>query len=544
MRALTIAAAVAGLAVLAPEARAAGEEHRPAGPAVLESQFGTAGIAPIPFSGEPAAIAAVPGEAVVVAGGAPSGAWLVRLTRDGSLDRAFGSEGRVPFSAGVGTAIRAIAALADGRVVVAGRVLAEEGPVPFVARLLPDGRPDESFGTRGVTRFDGRPRALFFIGGRGPAANAVAAVPGGLLVLLPGLDVARLREDGSLDPAFADDGIAEPPREQVSYEPVAVLPGRDGGVIAIGRFKRESGLTVAGTVVVRFRVDGGFDRGYGELPLPGRLLGEVPEFQATAVASRDGVAATVAGLGECGFTRDIARDLPCGGMLRRLDARGRLSAGGFPLPATSIEPHVAQYRAIVEQRGGGTLAFGALPGRAALVRRFDEDGRPDHGFGACGTRTRPPGVRPDAAAEQPDGSVVIAGLQPDGTPAAVRWTSRAARGGVYGERLATALVRARSLDAVLRGGSAVRLFFSDTARVRLRLRATSLHGRRVVARRVLMRRSLRLDACERTVVPLRVGRRDDRRLRRRPRGNSLRLTLEVSAAGRRGTLLRRSIPVT
>jgi uncharacterized delta-60 repeat protein len=81
---------------------------------------------------------------------------LARLLPDGRLDRSFGDRGivRLPGVAGPrhGAAGEKVNALPNGRILLSG--LASEGTREVVVgRLQPDGSPDRSFGTAGVARF-------------------------------------------------------------------------------------------------------------------------------------------------------------------------------------------------------------------------------------------------------------------------------------------------------------------------------------------------------------------------------------------------------
>lgn len=82
--------------------------------------------------------------------GAVAGFALVRLARDGSLDRTFGNGG-ISVS-GVGYGVHALALDRRGRIVTAGRTMSLQDFV--VARFLPNGRRDRSFAAT-VTDFGG-----------------------------------------------------------------------------------------------------------------------------------------------------------------------------------------------------------------------------------------------------------------------------------------------------------------------------------------------------------------------------------------------------
>ena len=102
------------------------------------------------------AVALQPDGEIVVAGQEGSSFALARYDSDGSLDPTFGVDGRA--TTGVPDAVVAAAALArqgDGKLVAAGIEYQTGGGHDFVlARYLPDGTPDPSFGGGGLVATD------------------------------------------------------------------------------------------------------------------------------------------------------------------------------------------------------------------------------------------------------------------------------------------------------------------------------------------------------------------------------------------------------
>jgi uncharacterized delta-60 repeat protein len=157
---------------------------------------------------------------IVVGGSAyPPGSWqgrfaLARFEVDGGLDTSFGDQGRVLTLLGGTAEANALAIQPDGAIVLAGyvRVGPTFGPVVpgtyrfALARYLPDGQLDPSFGVKGkmATRIAG---AAF--------ANALALDPGGRIVLagwcnvggIPRIALARYEANGFLDTSFGANGI-------------------------------------------------------------------------------------------------------------------------------------------------------------------------------------------------------------------------------------------------------------------------------------------------------------------------------------------------
>ncbi|WP_034418394.1 delta-60 repeat domain-containing protein [Deinococcus frigens] len=139
---------------------------------------------------------------------------LLRLLPDGQPDPAFGQDGRV--TAGLPAAPQAFSALPDGRVLVAGgsRDLAADPAAPassvVLARLLPDGQPDPTFGAGGQVALSVDDSASAY--SLWPLADGGALVGGTALSLKGGTYsrwvVTRFGASGVPDPTFGEQGVA------------------------------------------------------------------------------------------------------------------------------------------------------------------------------------------------------------------------------------------------------------------------------------------------------------------------------------------------
>jgi uncharacterized delta-60 repeat protein len=176
---------------------------------------------------------------VVAAGYGIGGLLLARYLPDGAPDPSFGDGGaietKVPDSGW--TSAAAVALQPDGKIAVAGSADLNgnyANPVFLLARFDANGSLDASFGTGGITTTNVSEGAL---------ADALAVLPdGGILVGgWAGVDntrvpvLARYEPDGSLDTTFGDGGIveSEPPKFPWSgIEGLAVQS--DGSVVASG----------------------------------------------------------------------------------------------------------------------------------------------------------------------------------------------------------------------------------------------------------------------------------------------------------------------
>jgi uncharacterized delta-60 repeat protein len=187
---------------------------------------------------------------------------LARFFPDGRLDAAFGTAGSVTthFVANNFEEANALLLQPDAKLVVAGRsdVLGTPFPSAILARYLPDGRLDPSFGIEGKV-------TLTFGGGSGinalvqqPDGKLVAAGFGGLSrVTASFLVLARFQPDGRLDPTFGEGGkvtLASAGGGQ------ALIQQPDGTLVVAGSFSTSSG---SGLLLVRYLPDGRLDPAFG-----------------------------------------------------------------------------------------------------------------------------------------------------------------------------------------------------------------------------------------------------------------------------------------
>lgn len=186
----------------------------------LVRRFGRRGVtaATIPLRPATAAAVAVQADGRIIVVGSVGGQGaqdllLVRFNADGSMDSSFGTGGIQTSDVGASTeSATDVAVQPDGALVVVGSAhfAASNSSEAVVARYLPNGAPDPAFGTRGATRFGSQDEFSF------TDARAVSLTrEGGILVAgnagyvgrstIPVL--ARVRPDGSLDPALGPQGL-------------------------------------------------------------------------------------------------------------------------------------------------------------------------------------------------------------------------------------------------------------------------------------------------------------------------------------------------
>lgn len=284
------------------------------------------------------------------------------------LDAGFGAGGSViaDFGGRFDTA-NAVATAPDGRIIVAGSVGimgAERTAYDMaVARYLPDGSPDGSFGRAGVVTTD-------FFGGE-DAAYAVALQPDGRILVAGSaardggavVALARYLADGGLDPSFGKDGtLTLPPSAPAADQ------GRSGDA-------RDRATALA-------------------LQPDGRII-----VAGAAVAP--------------GFSSP-----PSAGLLLRLNADGRMDTTFGTGGAARVSP-VKGVVSVALRPDGRILVLGdGLDSGDVVVARHTSDGVLDGAFGVSGAATIDLGSGADSAAGltvAADGSVVVVGTTRTGT---------------------------------------------------------------------------------------------------------------------------------
>ncbi len=184
----------------------------------LDVSWGSGGIlvTDVPGSGQADAVAVQPDGKILAAGGSDGEVTVVRYLSTGALDPGFGTGGIATFAADDANTdtdyVTGIALHADGDIVIGGTDGSSSSIArAFVARLLPDGSLDTTFGGTGVVELTlAAPSAL----SRG---MAVAAQADGKTILTgqalkthdPDLFVARFDETGVQDPTWGVGGVAE-----------------------------------------------------------------------------------------------------------------------------------------------------------------------------------------------------------------------------------------------------------------------------------------------------------------------------------------------
>ena len=161
------------------------------------------------------AMAVDPAGNIVAAGagdlGAQSDVTLIRVSNDGVLDPTFGDMGKVILGApDASERAVAVAILPGGKILVAGDVVTPGGRDLLVGRLNADGSPDTTFGAGGMV-------VAPVTDGEDHAADMRVLLDGRFVIVghtvggsAPGPLLARFLPNGDIDPTFGTGGVATP----------------------------------------------------------------------------------------------------------------------------------------------------------------------------------------------------------------------------------------------------------------------------------------------------------------------------------------------
>jgi uncharacterized delta-60 repeat protein len=358
---------------LAAVVGAVGAATAQADSAALDPSFGSGGIVTTTFPGQSAVafdVAVDDQDRIVVVGNTrvpmnPPQIALARYLPDGSPDPSFGGgTGRVVTSVGTASRADAVAIQPDGNIVIAGSVTLLGDPQAAVLRYLPSGTLD----TAGF----GSGSGMFVTGAYGAGLRAVALQADGKIVVggqahspNGGFIVDRLTSAGAADNSFDGDGSALVYNDAATcgasstsgVTDVAVQP--DSSIVAAGLCGGIGGTTPRALGIARFR--GGTTSDTGSLDT---------SFGSGGAASR------VVEPGKPSFASGLARQ-----------ADGKL----------------------VE---AGSSGSGGVDLRPAVVR-WNADGSPDTTFGSGGARVFDfAGVarsRAIGASLEPSGRILVGG---------------------------------------------------------------------------------------------------------------------------------------
>lgn len=187
---------------------------------------------------------------------------LQRFGPDGLPDLSFGQNGATEAPLGpLSSQWTELLVAPDGMIITAGQWFTDTAAFGVVARFLPNGVPDTTFGKNGLF-LDPSPV------GSGTHVDVIALLPGGKLLVAGGYEdfsVIRLLPDGTPDPAFGNNGRVAYDFGQMQNSVTDLAVQADGRIVLAGR-----SLPTAGTdwderfVVLRLDPGGSLDPTFGQ----------------------------------------------------------------------------------------------------------------------------------------------------------------------------------------------------------------------------------------------------------------------------------------
>ncbi|MDB5321660.1 MAG: Delta-60 repeat-containing protein, partial [Phycisphaerales bacterium] len=229
----------------------------------IDTSFGTGGKISFSgnYSGDAAPLAIQPDGKILIAaiGNADdAGLNVFRLDDRGRLDPSFASGGRLHDKFGDANSLGALAALPDGRFVLAGQTSPAGDQFTFVVRYTAAGKRDSTFAKTGL-----------IVGNFFPVQsviNDIALSPEGKVLISArisdGYAVARFRADGAFDLTFGQRGIATIPVPGPEYLPSHIAVDGSGNIALVGR-KATDNVTAPGTLALaRLTAAGALDTSF------------------------------------------------------------------------------------------------------------------------------------------------------------------------------------------------------------------------------------------------------------------------------------------
>ena len=303
---------------------------------------------------------------VPAAGGAP-----------GDVDRRFGTHGRVVSDAS--RAPQRLVVEPDGKIVIADGFGATLEGRWRLARFLPTGRPDNTFGrspppvpgNESIPGIPGQPLAL----ARQADGSLVAAGE-----RPTGPAVARFLTNGDLDRAFGESGVASLPLDTAFRRASALALHPDGGLV----------VAVGGPAFALVRLDrsGMPDGSFGDGGQVVMRIGSGLSYASGVVGQDDGKVVATGPLSAGAYTPD-PENLAKGIALVRINRNGSLdsSFGRGGISVTRFRGAKVWPSAMVLQSDGKFLVAGAIRlrrGTRFLVVRYRRNGELDRRFGDRG----------------------------------------------------------------------------------------------------------------------------------------------------------------
>ncbi len=402
----------------------------------LDTSFGGSGIVTDNFNGSFGIFARsvkIQADGKILVGSAVLGAdfanydfGLLRYNPNGTLDTAFGTNGRQIVDVDGGSeSLPTILLQADGKIIVVGQRFVNGQNVRGItlARLNSNGSFDTTFGTNGkvITTFN--------------SANKVAAnlQADGKIVAVgnwsgSSFSAARFNADGTLDNSFGTGGVVQTNITGNSGVSYAVTFQTDGKIL-VGGLIVNSSSNLGDFIVFRYNANGAIDTTFGGIGYVRVDFNNMRDAVQSLVVQPDGkiIAAGLATVASnIGNVFGIVRFNPDGSLDAGFGTAGKVSA----LPVNAFIDQINdRYPTILQPDGKiviGRTRFinnNQNSDRQWNIARFTANGALDASFGANGQIvTVPTGVIGDLAL-QTDGKILAVGTGDNGISTNVNATT-------------------------------------------------------------------------------------------------------------------------
>ncbi len=302
-----------------------------------------------------------------------------RFLPNGQPDSSFGDNGyrTIDFDA-FNDLCRGVTLQPDGKIVLAGFSVYDDFIARVTAtRLLPDGAIDTSFGLQGkVIRDIGLFSSL--------GTDVQVQYDGKILIsgMTEDIDardffVLRLLADGSSDPDFADQGlflVSVSDKDDNSY---ALVPEPDGSMTLVGRSENKTEWDIA---VLRIRENGTLDPGFQQNGVLRIDQGNSYDDANDLLVHADG-RLKMAGFAynDPSFSGNVNAALAA----RLPDGSPDLSFGQDGFTTVDWSPGLDIWNGLAEQPDQKIITWGTI-GQQPGLGRFLPDGKPDSTFGSAG----------------------------------------------------------------------------------------------------------------------------------------------------------------
>lgn len=349
--------------------------------------------------------------------GAIAGFYLTRFNTNGTVDKSFGKRGKVvSHISDRGSVLAAIGIQSDGRIVVAGTVLTDDGDANMLIRYLPDGTVDSSFG-------DGDSGIVIAPVQRFDDTKAMVIQPNDDKIIVTGTTtkgyynyenafVYRFTKNGKPDNTFGLKGrLVTKFNDYTEINAIALQP--DGKIVIAG----DHYLTNTKALAIRYLADGRQDSTFGINGFATIGFGSgYTDCKINSIALQ-----TDGKLVSGGYSQKSNEQSNT--VLVRFTSNGNadLTFGNNGTLNTSFGIYDSETKKVLLQTDGKIISVGQYSGYTFpdddsffsyyALARYQVNGKPDSTFGTNGLQTTDmgPGLSCIGAVMQQDGKVVAAG---------------------------------------------------------------------------------------------------------------------------------------